>query len=171
MAEIGEKVRVRCVGTTDEGAVFGDGTASGEPFEFVIGTHATLPAFEKAVVDMVEGERRQVRIPAEQAYGVYDPSLIERIPAHQFSNAAALSAGSFIMLPTSQGAVRAKVCEVNNDMVVLDFNHELAGRDLSFDIEFLGIVREGLVESELHPAGCGCGCNRLKESLRHAVKA
>lgn len=166
MAEIGERVRVHAVGRLENGLKFLDTYKVEEPLDFVVGGCAMLPAFERAVTEMAPGERRTVRIPAEEGYGLYDESLIEEITAADFPNADKLPVGQFIEIGTSQGPLRVKVLPPEGGMVRFDHNHELAGQDLIFDIELMDTAASDAIEREKHPAGCGCGCDRLKESLR-----
>ena len=69
------------------------------------------------------------------------------------------------MLQTPVGLQRIKVVKVEDGMVYFDLNHEFAGRDLRFELELVEFIQESYIERELHPAGCGCGCELLKESL------
>ena len=166
MAEIGERVLVHAVGRLDDGLKFLDTYKVGEPMDFVVGSRTVLPAFERAVSRMAPGERATVRLAPEEGYGAYDESLVEEVPATAFPNADKLPVGQFIEIGVPMGSIRVKVLPPKDGMVRFDHNHELAGRDLIFDIELVGIVEEDAIEREKHPAGCGCGCDRLKESLR-----
>lgn len=166
MAEIGEKVRVDFVGRLDDGAEFSNSYLVGEPFEFVIGSQTMLPAFEKAVSEMNPGESKTIRIPADQAYGAYDESLIEAVPVSSVPNASKLPQGGYVVFSTPSGDMRVRVLKVEGGNVYFDHNHELAGHDLTFDIKLLEVVRPSAVEREQHPAGCACGCDKVKHALR-----
>ena len=165
MAEIGEKVRVDFEGRLDDGSKFSSSYLVGEPFEFVIGSETMLPAFEKAVCEMVPGEEKTIRIPAAQAYGEYDDSLVEKVPVDSFPNADKLPVGRYIVIGSGDSEMRVKVADIKDGMIIFDHNHELAGEDLTFDIKLLEVVHESAVDREKHPAGCACGCDRLKEAL------
>lgn len=165
MAEIGERVRVDFEGRLDDGSKFSSSYLVGEPFEFVIGSETMLPAFEKAVTEMQPGEERTVRIPAAEAYGEYDTALIESVPAASFPHADQLPVGQYIVLGAGESEMRVKVLRVEDDQILFDHNHELAGEDLTFDIKLLEVVHESAIDRELHPAGCACGCDRLKQAL------
>lgn len=165
MVEVGEKVLVDFVGTLDDGSEFSNSYLVGEPFEFVVGSHVMLPAFEKAVCDMEVGEEIEIRIPPAEAYGEYDETLVERAPVKMIPNARELPLGKYIVFNTPQGELRVKVLGIEGDTVLFDHNHELAGKALNFKVKLVDVVQETAIERELHPAGCGCGCDRLKESL------
>lgn len=166
MAELGERVRVDFEGRLKDGAKFSSSYLVGEPFEFVVGSHQMLPAFERAVVDMVPGESKTITIPALQAYGEYDESLVEEVPVAAVPNADKLPVGGYVVFNTADGEMRVKVLGVRDGKVLFDHNHELAGQDLVFDITLLEVVHESAVEKEKHPVGCACGCARVKHILR-----
>lgn len=165
MAEIGETVRIDFVGKLDDGSQFSNSHIAGSPLEVTIGAHEVLPAFEQALAEMAPGEKRSLRIPADQAYGSYDENLIETVPKESIPHADRLPVGQYVVFGSPAGDLRVKVLDVTDDSVVFDHNHELAGQDLNFEISLLDIVHEPAVDRELHPAGCACGCDRLKEAL------
>lgn len=165
MAEFGEMVRVDFIGRLDDGAQFSNSYIAGSPLEVTIGAHEVLPAFEKALAEMAPGEQRTLRIPAEQAYGAYDESLVETVPRASIPHADKLPVGQYVVFGSPNGDIRVRVLEVTEDSVVFDHNHELAGQDLNFEITLREIVHEPAMEREMHPAGCACGCDRLKQAL------
>lgn len=165
MAEIGEMVQVHFVGTLDDGREFENTRREGEPAQVTIGAGKILPALERALFEMLPGDRRTVRLTPEQAYGPYDEALVKRVPAKALPGADSLPVGAFIGLSTSAGVIRAKVVSADGGEVVLDCNHELAGQALTFDIEMLAVRHESAIHRELHPAGCACGCDKLKQQI------
>lgn len=165
MPEIGETVRVDFIGTLDDGAQFSNSYIAGSPLEVKIGAHEVLPAFEKVLAEMSPGEERSLRIPASEAYGPYDESLVETVPRDSIPHADRLPIGQYVVFGSPAGDLRVKVLDVTEDSVVFDHNHELAGEDLNFEITLREVVHESALERELHPAGCACGCDRLKEAL------
>lgn len=165
MIEVGDKVRVSYRGLLEDGVEFDASWRTGEPLEFVVGAHQVIPGLEKAVVGMSAGESAKVSVPAAEAYGEWRADLVERIPVAEFPNAEALPAGGYIEMRAPSGAFRVKVEKIEDGMIFFDHNHELAGRDLTFEVEVLEQVRESAVEREMHPAGCACGCDQLKASI------
>ena len=165
MAEMGEQVTVHSVGRLKDGLKFLDTRKSGSPIRFTLGDGSVLAAFEAAVMQLSPGQTRTFEVPAAQAYGEYDPSFIECIPADALPGADELPVGQFIEVGMPDGPVRVKVLPQEKGMVRLDHNHELAGKDLLFEIELVSVGHEDAVEREKHGAGCACGCHRLKESL------
>ncbi len=165
MAEIGEVALINYSGYLDDGREFESNRRSGEPLEVKLGSGRLLPLVEKTICDMNLGERKTIRLEPEQAYGTYDEDLVITIPKDTLPNAESLPVGDFIEIKTDGGVIRAKVLSVDSGSIVLDCNHELAGQAVSFDIELLSIIHEAAIDRELHPAGCACGCDKLKEQI------
>ena len=165
MPSVGEEVRIHCKGALCDGRVFCDTRRLGEPLSFVIGSKTLLPGIEQAVLDMEAGEALHLEIPAEQAYGDYDETLVEQVPLASIPDAGKLPPNGYIVVEVGGEPVRVKVVKQPDGTVAFDHNHELAGQDLVFDIEYLGPSEESAVEHEEHAPGCACGCERLKQSL------
>ncbi len=168
MISVGSKVSVIYEGRFEDGTVFDSSQVhGGSPLEFVVGAGTVLPGLERAVVSMDLHQRQTVAIGPQDAYGVYEEALVQRVPAAGFPDIEKLPVGSYIMLDIDGERKRAKVADVNEDAVLLDFNHEFAGKTLVFDLEVVAMSsRTGsLVEDEQHAADCPCGCHRLQEQL------
>ena len=166
MADIGEKVLVHCVGTLDDGREVENTRRAGEPLAVTIGAGRLPGALEGLICNMLPGDRRTARFAPEQLYGMYDEQLVQTVPVQLIPNAGALPVGGYIELGTKMGPLRAKVVSVGDDAIVLDCNHELAGQAITYDVEMISIVHDSAIERELHPAGCACGCHKLKEQLQ-----
>lgn len=167
MPNVGDEVKVHCKGALEDGRVFCDTEQAGEPLTFVVGSHTLLPAIEKAVLGMRSGDTLRLEVPAAQAYGVYDETLVEEVPAASLPMVDQLPKSGYIVVDADGEPVRVRVEKTDRGTVRFDHNHELAGHDLVFDLVLLGIAPETAVEHELHAPGCSCGCDRLKESLSH----
>ncbi len=166
--EVGSKVSVMYEGRLEDGTVFDSSAAhGGRPLVFVVGAGTVIPGLEKAACSLEPFQRRTVTIPAAEAYGEYDPSLRETVPSEGFPDFEKLPVGGFVVLDMGEERRRVKVESVSEDGICFDFNHELAGHDLTFDLEVVDIYGEtgSLVENEEHAAGCTCGCHKLKEQL------
>lgn len=172
MVEAGNKVRVRYTCALDDGTVVDSSVKQGGTFEFVVGSERVLSGVNRAVLGMRTGEHRRVVVPAAEAYGEYDPALIERVPASDIPNADKLPIGGYVEFYDPSGNVRVRVNKIEDGQIYFDHNHELAGKDLTFDIDLLYVYGESgsLVENEKFYAheGCSCGCDKLKESLTAA---
>lgn len=137
-AKAGDTVRVHYTGTLADGSVF-DSSRGREPLEFTLGEGRVIAGFDDAVTGMQEGEERQVIIPAEQAYGDRREELVLTVPRAQFPQGLDPEPGLQVQL--SQGGQRtvATITEVDDEAVTLDANHPLAGKELTFDLELVGI--------------------------------
>ena len=139
--EKGTTVRVHYVGTLDDGTQFDSSRDRGETLEFQAGTGMMIPGFDKAVMDMEVGEIRTVRIPAAEAYGEVDEKKIAKIPIDKFPSAAQAPIGVPIQLMGPGGMpMPAVITSVDVQFVTVDFNHRLAGKDLTFEIELVEVV-------------------------------
>ena len=131
MSNQGKKVKTHYRGTLDDGTQFDSSYDRGEPLEFTCGA---------AVVDMQVGEKKTVHIPAADAYGEHNPEMVLTFPAEQVPNIEQIEKGMKLFLSTPSGMpVPAVVIDVTPEAVTLDANHELAGKDLNFDIELVEV--------------------------------
>lgn len=130
-------VQVHYRGTLDDDTEF-DSSAGREPLEFVSGDGMVIPGFEKAVQEMEVGEKRTVNIPAAEAYGERVEEAIQRIPVDAIPDADKLPVGEYVYLQGPDGQpIQVLVAGVEEDEVLFDFNHQLAGKDLTFELELV----------------------------------
>ena len=109
-----------------------------EPLEFTIGENQVIKGFEDGVREMKLDEEKTVKIPAKDAYGDKHQELIKSIPKDKFP--ADIQQGMHIMIKSPQSQqIPALISEITDDSVVLDLNHPLAGKDLTFKIKVVGI--------------------------------
>jgi peptidylprolyl isomerase len=137
-AQSGDTVRVHYCGTLDDGTLFdsSEDDANEAPLEFTLGAGDVVPGFDAAVTGMLVGERKTVTIPAADAYGERSEDLVQEIPIEQFGGQVP-EPGTQVQSP--DGAT-ATIVEVGDETVTVDFNHRLAGEDLTFEIELVEIV-------------------------------
>ena len=139
-AKSGDTVRVHYTGKLADGSVF-DSSHDRDPLQFTIGLNQMMPGFEEALVGMEPGQQKTATIPVEKAYGPYRDDMVEGVDRRQFPEYFQLEVGQWIQLERPDGEqLRVTVTEVSDSIVVLDANHPLSGKDLTFDIELLEIV-------------------------------
>jgi peptidylprolyl isomerase len=135
----GDTVRVHSKGTLSDGSMF-DSSEGREPLEFVVGSGQVIPGFDTAVADLAVGETATVTIPAEDAYGEHSPEGLQTFPRDAFPPDANPEVGWAVELSAPDGQrVPATVAEVTDESITLDFNHPLAGQDLTFEITLVEV--------------------------------
>lgn len=139
MLKYDTKVAVKYRGTFEDGTVF-DETPEGETFEFVIGDETIIKGFDRAVAEMKPGEQKTVRIPAEYAYGEYNPDDIEIVPVDMLPTEEQIPVGEQILLTGPDGTSQVFLEKIEDNCYYFNRNHPLAGYDLIFDIELVKIV-------------------------------
>lgn len=149
-AKSGDKVRVHYTGRLDDGNIFdssegfveesGD-SRPGEPMEFVIGEGNLIPKFEQAVIGLEPGQRVEVKIPADDAYGQRAEEMVAVIERSEIPEGINPEAGQNMEVVLEDGTpLPVLVTDVTDTSVTLDANHPLAGMDLTFDIKLVEIL-------------------------------
>ena len=133
-------VRVEFTGTLDDGTVFDSSELNG-PLEFTTDCGQVIKGLDSVVQDMEVGEKRTVRIPAADAYGSWDERNVQQRELRYIPNAEQLPVGQVINFfgPVGQ-KVPAKVLRVDETYAYLDFNHRLAGQDLTYELTVTEIL-------------------------------
>jgi peptidylprolyl isomerase len=135
----GDIVAVHYTGTLDDGNQF-DSSEGRNPLEFTLGAGQMIPGFEQAVLGMKVGETKTVTIPAAEAYGERDESLLIKIPIEQLPPEGQPAVGMALIMTGADGRQQqVTIVEVTETTVTVDANHFLAGKDLTFEITLVEI--------------------------------
>ncbi len=138
MSNEGKKVKVHYVGTLADGSQFDSSRDRGEPLAFTCMGGQMIPGFDEAVRTMEVGQTVTVTIPAVQAYGEVDPKMIIKMQFEALPGSEKLQVGQHPVLATPDGRpVPCVVVAKDEETITFDMNHELAGKDLTFEIELL----------------------------------
>lgn len=145
--ELGSTVTLTYRGTLDDGTEFGYAKAD-NPMVFQTGLELTIPGFEEQVLQMEVGETRTFTVGKYQAYGEYrehfeERIALENIPFH-------VTPGKRIwMYDDDNGKFPAMVVAVEGGEAIIDMNHPLAGKDLTFEVTLLNVEEppEGFVSA------------------------
>jgi len=117
-----------------------ESTREGEPIRFIQGIGQIIPGLEEALYGMRSGDKKKVTIPPEDAYGEYDPDSIEVVKQEEFSEEIPLDVGTFLDLRDDEGDVlSAEIIDADEETVTLNFNHPLAGEELTFEVEVVDL--------------------------------
>jgi len=124
---------------TDDSGKLVDTSKGKAPMHYVHGTGQIIAGLEKELAGMAVGAEKKVTVKPEDAYGPVDPRAFQEIPREKLPPEA-LKVGTMLMAqaPTGQG-VPVRVHEVKDSTVVMDFNHPLAGKTLSFEVKITDI--------------------------------
>jgi len=139
-AKKGDVVKVHYKGTLNSGDQF-DSSEGREPLEFTVGAGQMIAGFDAAIPGMVVGEKKTIVIAPEDAYGQKNEDAIIEFPKSNIPADMKLERGMKLQLRNEAGhPVPVVVTEVKDDVIILDANHELAGKELIFDIELVEIA-------------------------------
>jgi len=139
IAKNGDNVTVHYTGKLTTGEQF-DSSNGRDPLGFTIGAGQMIKGFDAAMPGMAIGDKKTVTIVAAEAYGETNPEAIIQFPKTNVPADMVLEPGMPLTLTDQNGhPVQVLVVEVQEDIIVLDANHELAGKDLVFDIELVSI--------------------------------
>lgn len=110
------------------------------PFTYLHGQNQIVPGLEKNLMGLHVGDRKTVRVAPEEAYGPVNPKAFEEIAKTKLPSGLKPQKGALMEARNPQGmSMLVKIVEVKEKTVVVDFNHPLAGKELEFQIEVLGI--------------------------------
>ncbi|HBS50994.1 MAG TPA: peptidylprolyl isomerase [Rhodobacteraceae bacterium] len=135
----GDTVKIHYTGTLTDGQTF-DSSEGRDPLEFTVGSGQIIGGLDAAMPGMEVGEKKQVQVPCDEAYGQVNPEMRQDIPRSNIPDEIPLEEGIQLQMQSPDGQVMpVTVVEVKDDAVTLDANHPLAGKDLVFDVELVEI--------------------------------
>lgn len=139
-AQVGDTVKVDYHGTLDDGTAF-DSTLNESfghayPMEFTIGDGRMIPGFDNAVRGMQEGETKTVTIPAKDAYG----EKYFEVPLSELDADVEIGHQYHKQLETG-GTIIAAVVNISDTTATLENTHDYAGKDLTFEITVVEIIK------------------------------
>lgn len=138
-AKSGDTVKIHYTGTLDDGTEF-DSSAGRDPLEFQLGGGQVIPGFDNAVEGMAVGDKKSVRIEADDAYGQRHDQLVQDVPRSALPDDLTPEVGMALQSQSPDGRVQVlTVTAVADENITVDGNHPLAGMPLSFDIELVAI--------------------------------
>lgn len=141
-----------------------DSNVGKHPLEFIVGNGEVLAGLEEALQDAKAGDACEVVVPPEKGYGQRFDDALQEVPIGQFEGIA-LERGMTLFGQGENGEhCQVIVRDFNDSMVIIDYNHPLAGRELLFNVQVLDVrdatemeLRHGIGYGTHSGGGCGCG--------------
>jgi len=133
-----------------------DSSEGQEPLAYVHGMGNIVPGLEKELVGKDVGDKVQAEVSPEEGYGEINDELIQEVERAAFDGVDAIEVGMRFMAQTAWGEQPVVVTAVNDETVVVDGNHPLAGQSLKFDVEIVEI-RDATDEELEHGHAHGTG--------------
>jgi FKBP-type peptidyl-prolyl cis-trans isomerase SlpA len=151
----GDTVSVNYTGKLEDGSIFDTSLQEGrEPLKATLGQGQLISGFENGLIGMSVGENKTVEIEPSNAYGEYDPSMVQEVDKSQVP--MEVKVGDMLQGMSPMGPVNVKVTEIKEETIILDMNHPLAGKNLHFIGEVLEVRPASLEElSHGHAHGPG----------------
>lgn len=133
----GSKIKVHYTGTLNDGTIF-DSSENRQPLEFTIGNNEVIPGFENGIKDMKLNQEKTIKIKPQDAYGERNEQLILTVPRDRFP--PEVQVGGHLILKGHQGqTIPAVISEIKDSAVVIDLNHPLTGKELTFKVKVVAI--------------------------------
>jgi FKBP-type peptidyl-prolyl cis-trans isomerase 2 len=147
MAQVkkGDTIKVHYTGTLTDGTQF-DSSAGREPLEFEVGAGGVIAGFDNGVIGMAIGETKTIHIPFMEAYGPIQKEMIVEFPKDKFPADMQPEVGMQLAMNNGQGQqFPVTIVEIKEESIVLDANHSLAGKDLTFALELVDIKSKSMI--------------------------
>ena len=137
----GKTCKAHYRGTFNDGTQFDSSYDRGEPLEFVCGSGMMIHGFDAAVANMEVGEKVNVHLMPEEAYGEVDPDCIVTVKIAEMPGSENLQVNDQAYLQDMYGSpIPVKIVAKDDTTITFDANHEMAGKELNFEIELMEVV-------------------------------
>ena len=148
-----------------------DSNIGGAPLVFMFGKGQIIPGLENGIANMTIGEKADVLVQPNDAYGDLDNDATQEVPIDQFSGIDLEVGMTLYGQGEDGGTVQVTVKDIKEESIIIDFNHPLAGKALMFSVTvnnirdasaeeaMTGIPAENKQEESAGSCGTGCGCH------------
>ena len=143
--------RVHYTGTLPENGEVFDSSEGRDPLTFLVGHKNMIPGFERELMGASVGDKVEFTLSPEDAYGNHNPDAVQQVPKDMFGD---INPKIGMTLMSDMGPFR--VTEIGDEVVTVDFNHALAGKSLTFNVEVVE-VRDASSEEIAHGHAHGPG--------------
>jgi FKBP-type peptidyl-prolyl cis-trans isomerase SlyD len=147
---------------TDDAGQILDSSRDRAPLTYIQGLGNMIHGFETALEGKKAGDKFSFDVAPADGYGERDEALIFAVPKDRFQGTPDLEVGMRFQVQTPEGAMIMAVDRIEENSVVLDGNHPLAGNRLHFDVEVMGVRQatdQEVTEAQNPGHGCGCSCD------------
>lgn len=154
-------VQIHYTLTNKEGKVLDSSRTAGQPLEYIHGNRYLIKGLEDQLEGKEQGDKFIAQVKAADAYGEYDDKLVIDVPRNQFDASIEIKPGMQFQGMSQMGPTIVTVKEVGPESIKVDANHELAGQDLTFDVEVVlvrDMTEDEVKQMEAAASGCGGGC-------------
>lgn len=138
---------------TDENDIELDSSQGRGPLKYLHGAGNIIPGLEKELAGKQTGHEFDVTVAAAEAYGEFNPEMIQTVPREAFQGVDTIEVGMTFHAQGPQGPVQVTVKEVEEESVIIDANHPLAGKDLTFKgkiVEVRAATEEEIAHGHVH---------------------
>ena len=140
--ELGTVVTLHFALVLEDGDVI-DSNFEAEPATFTVGDGNLLPGFETTLMGLVNGDEREFTIPPGDAFGQHNPQNVQRVDRSNFDQKE-LEVGAMFSFQNGDGELPGVIVEFEDDEVMVDFNHPLAGKNIIFQVKIMNIAPQSL---------------------------
>ena len=132
----GSQVSMEYTLTDDQGHPI-ESNKGKDPLKYTHGKNQIIPGLENELLGMQVGDEKSIRVQPKDAYGNINPAMLQEVPRTNIPPKA-LKVGTMLMARNAQGqSMKVKVHEINEETVIIDMNHPLAGKTLIFEIKII----------------------------------
>ena len=140
--ELGTKVTLHFALVLEDGDVI-DSNFETAPATFTVGDGNLLPGFESTLMGLENGDEREFTIPPEEAFGQHNPQNVQRVDRSNFDQQE-LEVGAMFSFQNGDGELPGVIIEFEDEEILVDFNHPLAGKNIIFQIKIMDITPQSL---------------------------
>ncbi|MFQ3255832.1 MAG: FKBP-type peptidyl-prolyl cis-trans isomerase SlpA [Porticoccaceae bacterium] len=140
--ELGTKVTLHFALVLEDGDVI-DSNFETAPATFTVGDGNLLPGFESTLIGLENGDEREFTIPPEEAFGQHNPQNVQRVDRSNFDQQE-LEVGAMFSFQNGDGELPGVIIEFEDEEILVDFNHPLAGKNIIFQVKIMDITPQSL---------------------------
>ena len=140
--ELGTKVTLHFALVLEDGDVI-DSNFETVPATFTVGDGNLLPGFESTLIGLENGDEREFTIPPEEAFGQHNPQNVQRVDRSNFDQQE-LEVGAMFSFQNGDGELPGVIIEFEDEEILVDFNHPLAGKNIIFQVKIMDITPQSL---------------------------